>query len=71
MDPKLKFHMLSKEDLLVCAFYKLEYLSCLAAMLPKFWKSFYLLNLVLVLIEPVVKKQGFLTSLSCSRKFLS
>jgi hypothetical protein len=36
MDPKLNFRMLSKKDLLVCAFYKLEYLSYLAVMLPKF-----------------------------------
>jgi hypothetical protein len=28
--------MLSKEVILVCAFYKLEYLSYLAVMLPKF-----------------------------------
>jgi hypothetical protein len=36
MDSKLNFHMLSKEIMLVCAFYELEYLSCLAVMLPKF-----------------------------------
>jgi hypothetical protein len=39
MDPKPNFYMLSKEDLLVCAFYKLKYLSYLAVMLPKFLKS--------------------------------
>jgi uncharacterized protein with PQ loop repeat len=42
MDPKLNFHMLSKEDfasvcfLLYIYIYKLEYLSYLAVMLPKF-----------------------------------
>jgi hypothetical protein len=54
--------MLSKEDMLVCAFYKLEYLSYLAVMLPKFSKSlFTLLNLVLVLIELVGLKQLLLS----------
>jgi hypothetical protein len=37
MDPKLNFYMLSKEDFAsVCVFYKLEYLSCLVVVLPKF-----------------------------------
>jgi hypothetical protein len=31
--------------LLVCAFYKLEYLSCLAVMLPKFVQSLFVLSL--------------------------
>jgi hypothetical protein len=40
MDPKLKFYMLSKEDFAsVGFFYKLEYLSCLAVVLPKFMKK--------------------------------
>jgi hypothetical protein len=30
--------MLSKEDLLVCSLYKLEYLSCIGVVLPKFVK---------------------------------
>jgi hypothetical protein len=37
--------MLSKEDLLVCAFYKLEYLSCIGVVLPKFCKSLFVLLL--------------------------
>jgi hypothetical protein len=37
--------MLSKEDLLVCAFYKLEYLSCIGVVLPKLCKSLFALLL--------------------------
>jgi hypothetical protein len=37
--------MLSKEDLLVCAFYKLEYLSCIGVVLPKFCKRLFVLRL--------------------------
>jgi hypothetical protein len=33
---KQNFCMLSKEDMLVCALYKLEYLSCIGVVLPKF-----------------------------------
>jgi hypothetical protein len=39
MDPKQNSYMLSKEDFLVCAFYKLEYPSCLAGVLPKILKK--------------------------------
>jgi hypothetical protein len=35
MDQKTEPCMLSKEELLVCAFYKLEYLSCIGIVLPK------------------------------------
>jgi hypothetical protein len=42
---KQNFCMLSKEDLLVCAFYKLEYLSCIGVVLPKFCKSLFVLPL--------------------------
>jgi hypothetical protein len=45
MDPKQNVYMLSKEDLLVCAFYKLEYLSCIGVVLPKFCKSLFVLFL--------------------------
>jgi hypothetical protein len=45
MDLKQNIYMLSKEDLLVCAFYKLEYLSCIGIMLPKFCKSLFVLLL--------------------------
>jgi hypothetical protein len=37
--------MLSKEVLLVCAFYKLEYLSCIGVVLSKFCKSLFVLLL--------------------------
>jgi hypothetical protein len=37
--------MLSKEDLLVCAFYKLDYLSCIGVALPKFCKILFALLL--------------------------
>jgi hypothetical protein len=40
---KTKPCMLSKEDLLVCVFYKLEYLSCISVMLPNFGKSLFVL----------------------------
>jgi hypothetical protein len=45
-----------RKILLVCAFYKLEYLSCLDVVLPNFWKKkslFTLLYLVLDLIKLV------------------
>jgi hypothetical protein len=43
---------------LECVFYKLEYLSCLAVVLPKFGKSLFTsLNLVLDLIKLVGLKQ--------------
>jgi hypothetical protein len=37
--------MLSKEDLLICASYKLDYLSCIGVMLPKFYKSLFVMFL--------------------------
>jgi hypothetical protein len=37
--------MLSKEVLLVCAFYQLEYLSCIGVVLSKFCKSLFALLL--------------------------
>jgi hypothetical protein len=40
MDPKTEPCMFSKEDLLVCAFYKLKYLSCIGVVLPNFVKGF-------------------------------
>jgi hypothetical protein len=39
MDPKTEFPYTLRKILLVCAFYKLEYLSYLAVMLPKFKKK--------------------------------
>jgi hypothetical protein len=36
MDPKPNFYMLSKEDFASVCFYKIEYLSYLAVVLPKF-----------------------------------
>jgi hypothetical protein len=38
-----------RKILLVCAFYKLEYLSCIGVMLPKFCKSLFVLFLHRVL----------------------
>jgi hypothetical protein len=44
MDPKPNFYIGSlRKILLVCAFYKLKYLSCLAVLLPKFSKSLFTL----------------------------
>jgi hypothetical protein len=42
---KQNFCMLSKEDLLDCAFYKLEYLLCIGVVLSKFCKSLFSLLL--------------------------
>jgi hypothetical protein len=52
--------MLSKEDLLVCAFYKLDYLSCIGVVLSKFCKSLIVLLLhhVLRVIRIGVLNQG-------------
>jgi hypothetical protein len=38
---KQNFCMLSKEDLLVGAIYKLEYLSCIGVVLPEFCKNLF------------------------------
>jgi hypothetical protein len=58
--------MLSKEDLLVCAFYKLDYLSCIGVVLPKFSKNLFasLLHHVLGVIRIDVPNQ------SCSKSNL-
>jgi hypothetical protein len=67
--------MLSKEGLLVCAFYKLDYLSCIGVVLPKFCKNLFtlLLHHVLGVIRidvlnqscsvsnPVFARKNFLT----------
>jgi hypothetical protein len=37
--------MLSKEDLLVCVFYELDYLLCIGVVLPKFCKNWFVLLL--------------------------
>jgi hypothetical protein len=58
--------------MLVCACYKIEYLSFLAVMLPNFLKKLVtLLYLVLGLINQIVKNSCSLASLACSRKFRS
>jgi hypothetical protein len=57
---KQNFCMLSKEDLIVCAFYKIEYLSCIVLCCPKFCKSLFVLFLhhVLRLIRVGVLNQS-------------
>jgi hypothetical protein len=56
--------MLSKEDMLVCALYKLDYLSCIGVVLPKFCKSLsaVLLHHVLGVIRIDVLNQSCSTS---------
>jgi hypothetical protein len=53
MDPNQNFVCSLRKILLVCAFYKLEYLSCIGVMLPKFCKSLFvsLLHHVLGVIK--------------------
>jgi hypothetical protein len=43
--------MLSKEDLLVCAFYKLDYLLCIGVVLP----NFFCKNLFALLLPHVLR----------------
>jgi hypothetical protein len=57
--------MLSKEDLLVCAFYKIDYLSCIGVVLPKFLNLFAsLLHHILGVIRIDILNQ------SCSKSNL-
>jgi hypothetical protein len=61
-----------RKILLVCVFYKLEYLSCLGVMLPKFCKSLFILPLhhVLRVIKiGVLNKSCFVPNPVFARKF--
>jgi hypothetical protein len=63
--------MLSKEVLLVCAFYKLEHLSCIGVVLSKFCKSLFalLLHHVLGVIRMSELNQSCsISNLVCARK---
>jgi hypothetical protein len=61
MDPEQNL-VCPKEDLLVCASYKLGYLSCIGVVLPEFCKNLFILLLHHVL--GVIKTRCFYTKVS-------